>query len=194
MPPFEQSVELGAAFATMDERLVEYGLCWIRGGKSDSGDQIVKMRDEVTKEVYEVLMSRRREWESDHGMTPREWSEPDKQKAGRLHSLIIRLPLQHSMVLQVFYGEWVAEVWGKLPPNIQAAAIRDMTNWRGKPKGVNARIADANRARGTDVPGIYPGRFLPLRDDGIRMLINLDRRLRGAQHPASFPPHGHKIL
>lgn len=178
MPDGPLSVERDIAFAAMDERLVEYGLCWIRGGKRDERDQIVKIKDEKTKQIIEVLMHRRREWESDHGMTPREWSEPDKEEAAALHSNIIRLPLRHGIVIQVYYGEWVAECWDGLPVAVRIQALHDMTEWRGKPKGVNARIVDANRDRGTHAAGVLPSQFMDLRDDGIRMLINLERRLK----------------
>jgi len=176
MPMPDGSHELRDALAVkaMHGRLVEYGLCWIRGG-AGRAEQIVQMRDKKTGEIDEVLL-RRGIRDEDPGLDRREWTRPQVERACRLHRLICALPLQHSIVVQVFYGEWVAECWDDINPDRKAAILRDLTHWRGRPKGVNARIAEANIHRRTNTAGIWPGKFLDLLHDGIRMLINAERR------------------
>lgn len=161
-----------AAVRIMHERLVEYGLCWIRGGKGKT-EQIVVVKDAngVRKEI--II---RPDWDSDVKPPPREWARVEIERAGKLHSLILKLPLQHSIVVQVFYGEEVAQCWDAVRLDARPQILRDLTHWNKRPKGVNPRIADANLARHTNAPGIYHGKFMDIRDEALRMLLNLQRR------------------
>lgn len=163
------------AFTAMHDRLVQYGLCWIRGGGGPT-ESIIVIEDQDG--IREESVKGKPEAEVDNKERPRQWTRAEVEAAGALHRLILKLPLQHSIVVQVFYGEWVAECWHQFNPERQRAIIRDLTYWSGRPKGVNARIVDANKARHTHVSGISPTRFMEVRDDGVRMLINLERRGR----------------
>lgn len=145
------------AFAAMHARLLDYGLCYIRGGKGRTA-QII-------------------EWDSDVRLERREWSQPEIDAAGRLHSRIIRMPLQHSIVTQVFYGETVAHYWDEIAPDAKAKILQDLVRWPKSPKGVNARITDANRGWNTNVSGIRPDQFMDIRNRAIAMLVNGERML-----------------
>ena len=145
------------AFSAMHARLLDYGLCWIRGPHG---------------RLTQII-----EWESNVRPERREWTQPEIESAGRLHSRIIRMPLQTSLVLQVFYGEAVAHDWDTIRPEIQYKILRDLTFWPSHPKGVNPRIDKANRECGTNVSRIRECDFMAIRDRGIRMLCNGDRML-----------------
>lgn len=148
-------------FARMYERLVEYGLCYLRSGPGRH------------KRILE--------WETDRLPERRQWTAPEIEAAGRLHSRIIRLPLRHNLVLQVFFVESCAGFWPELKPELQELIIHDLTYWSGGPPGVNARIRNANRECGYTVPTITPEQFLLIRDRAIRMLCNGERIMAAAQ-------------
>lgn len=146
-----------APYTRMYARLIEYGLCYLRGGKG-LNTQIIK-------------------WESDIRVADRiEWSRPQIESAARLHSAIIRLPLAHNLVLQVFFNEACALFWDEIEPEKQNAIVRDLTLWPDRPPGLNTRIRRANREWGTQVQPIHWMGFIPLRDEAIHMLCNRERR------------------
>lgn len=147
-------------YSTMYQRLVDYGLCYLRSG-AGRNQQIIR-------------------WESDITPERREWSRPEIEAAARLHSRIIRLSLRHNLVLQVFFNESCASFWSEIEPEKQAAIIRDLTLWPSGPPGVNARIRNANRdcGRTLDQP-IHPDQFILIRDRSVKMLCNAESLLGG---------------
>lgn len=146
-------------FSTMYARLVEYGLCYLRSGEGRH-KRIIDWQD----------------WARDRYIK-RVWEGCEIEAAARLHSRIIRLPLRHNLVLQVFFNESCATYWPELRAERQELILHDLTYWSGGPPGVNARIRNANRECGWDVPTITPALFLPIRDRAIRMLCNGERMI-----------------
>lgn len=152
-----------SGFARMYERLVIYGLCYLRSGEGRHR-KIIEWQD----------------WARDRYIK-RVWTGSEIEDAARLHSRIIRLPLRHNLVLQVFFGEACAADWAKLKPELQEEIIHDLTYWSGGPPGVNARIRNANKEWGWNVPTINEFDFLLIRDRAIRMLCNSETLLHVAQ-------------
>lgn len=146
-------------FSRMYERLVIYGLCYLRSGEGRH-KKIIEWQD----------------WARDRYIK-RVWTGSEIDEASRLHSRIIRLPLRHNLVLQVFFGEACAADWAEIDIDKQELIIHDLTYWAGGPPGVNARIRNANREWGWNVATINEAEFLIIRDRGIRMLCNSERML-----------------
>lgn len=168
-------------FAAMYAELVRWGLCWLRaGGGRTSRFDIVQVLAGDAKEdpaKLRIVASDYVDPPDPADDRPIQWTKPEIERAGRLHSRVIRLPLQHRLVLQVYFNETVARFFDDLMPDKQAAVVRDLTHWRGEPLGVNARIARFNRTTGAHERGIRTDEFIPIRDRGIRMLANQERFL-----------------
>jgi hypothetical protein len=161
-------------FSPMYARLVEYGLCYLRSGEGRH-KRIIEWQD----------------WARDRYIK-RVWTGAEIEAAARLHSRIIRLPLRHNLVLQVFFNESCASYWPKLEPDKQDEIIADLTLWTGGPPGVNVRIHNANREWGWNVAPIRPEEFIPIRDRGIRMLCNGEKVLNGAREGAQVASNGQR--
>lgn len=166
------------AFSVMYARLVDYGLCWLRGVGRDERSahaDVIQLKGEDDRIVMTTYT------DPDPDRKPRTWSMPEIQAAGRLHSQIIRLPLAHNLCVQVFFNETCAEGWEDIGPREREQILRDLTFWPSKPYGLNARILRANRAWGTHVQPIHPTKFMPMLREAILMLHNRERVLNVAQ-------------
>lgn len=172
------------AFTAMDKRLLDWGLCYLRGGASVVDavrEDVVRSNNRTDGEATWKRTSTPYR-EADPVFERREWTQPQIEAAGRLHQRVIALPMQRSLVLQVFYFEEDAAYWDDLQPHEQAQRIRDMTLWKGHPLGVNPRIDEHNsqlRQRYGDsvgqVPLIVPEAFMPIRYRAIRELVARER-------------------
>lgn len=172
--------------ADMHDRLVKWGLCWLRGGGGDvklSRPQLIEVEprkdgeDGVRPEDCRILMTTYRDPDPNH--KPTFWTPAQISAAELLHSRVIRLPLlTHRLTLQVFYADWRAAEWYKLDSDEQAKIIRDFTVWRSAPFGVNARIDHYNRECGTRVAPINPRQFMPAMSEAIGLLIKGERTTR----------------
>lgn len=168
----------------MHARLVEYGRCFLQGGAG----RITGQRCIIDRIQDDYVLP--------------EWSGEQCHDALMLHRLVVRLPIRHRLVLQVFFGERIARKWGELTPETQDEFLRDMTFWPRYPYGVNPRLANYARATSTAPERIQPRDFLPIRDRGIRMLVNaetlvraLEPRLAGvAQNPQAAATGGRAYL
>lgn len=171
-------------FEAMYKRLVDYGLCYLRAGTTGMVPvTIIKIKVEGEDDRFERVHYR----DPEPDKKPRQWSMLDIEKAARLHSRIIRLPrVVHRMVIQVFFNETVAEGWHKIDPQTKTPVIdprakpdvlRDMTNWNGQPKGVNARLRDYNADQKQSEPLIHWTQFEPILHRGIKILCNNERML-----------------
>lgn len=161
-------------FVAMYDRLVDYGLCWLRGtGRAEriAHADVIRLKGENDRIVMTTYT------DPDPDRKPRVWSMREIEAAGRLHSEIIRLPLAHNLCIQVFFNETCAESWDKIVGRDREQILRDLTLWPSRPYGLNARIQRANRASGTHIQPIHPTHFLPLLHDAILMLHNRERVL-----------------
>ena len=143
------------AFQRMHERLLEWGLCFLRGGGNI-----------VERSTYR---------ETDPTFERRDWTQPQIEAAGRLHTQVTALPIQRSLVLQVFYFQEDAKWWSELQPAEQQLRVFDMTHWQGRPPGVNPRITRHNRETYDCVPPIVPEKFMAIRHKAIRELMARER-------------------
>lgn len=164
------------ALEPLHERLVDYGQCWIRDGSPQGLARLdtVKVKGEDDRIVATTYR------DPDPDKRPRQWTRPEIEAAGRLHSRIIRLPLVHSLTIQVFYGEASAEYWWSIEPDEKVRILRDLTTWPKRPYGVNPRIAHYTRATQDWVPPIRPAEFLTIMLRGMRILVNSERMLPSA--------------
>lgn len=194
--PYEKSQEAlstfgDAALEPMHETLRDYGLCYLRGGASDTetirreivqhepGDKNPKtgLSDDPAK--LRILPTNYREPDLSRKPT-RKWTGIEVEKFARLHSRIIRLPLiVHSLTIQVFYRESCAAEWADIPPSEKADILRDLTNWPSRPYGVNARLRRYNSETGQKVAPIRSDEFLPIMLRAVRLLVNQERMLNG---------------
>ena len=161
-------------FTAMYLRLVDYGLCWLRGaGRAEriAHADVIRLKGENDRIVMTTYT------DPDPDRKPRVWSMREIEAAGRLHSAVIRLPLAHNLCVQVFFNETCAENWDKIIGRDREQILRDLTLWPSRPYGLNARIRRANAACGTHVQPIHPTHFLPLLHDAILMLRNRERTL-----------------
>lgn len=167
--------QYGNDYAAMYRRLVDWGLCWLNAGESGRVPQtIIKIKVEGEDDRYEVVHYR----DPDPDRKPRQWTRVEIEAAGRLHSRVIRLPrVEHRIVLQVFFNEYAAEYWHLIDPRAKDDMLRDLTNWNGTPKGVNARLRDYNAECGQNEPLIHWTQFEPILERGIRILCNNERLL-----------------
>jgi hypothetical protein len=169
------------ALEAMHLRLVDYGLCWLRGGASDV--QIIRREiigaepgDPEDASRMRIVSTSYRDPDLDR--QSRFWTPAEIKAAARLHSRIIRLPLKvHGITIMVFYGETCAEDWRWREPNNKAKILRDLTFWPSKPYGVNARLARYGRETGQRMAPIRPDEFLPTMLRAVRILVNGDRAL-----------------
>ena len=161
-------------YSAMYGRLVDYGLCWLRGtGKAEriAHADVIRLKGEDDRIVMTTYT------DPDPDRKPRVWSMRDIEAAGRLHSTVIRLPMAHNLCIQVFFNETCAENWDKIVERDREQILRDLTLWPSRPFGLNARIRRANAACGTHIQPIHPTHFLPLLEDAILMLRNRERAL-----------------
>lgn len=162
-------------------QLVDYGLCWLRGGERDvdsmHGELIQKLPGDKNKRTglsddpskLRVITTGYHDPDEE---PPTYWSQPQIERAGRLHARIIRLPLMaHTLAIQIFYGDAAAKEWPKLPPDEKEKLLRDFVFWPGPPYGINARLKRAGDSRRLG----SPNEFLPLLLRAIRILMNGDR-------------------
>lgn len=175
------------AFQRMHARLLEWGLCFLRGGGNIvdvARADIVRVNNKIGDEaVYQQTSSTYRE--TDPTFERHDWTQPQIEAAGRLHSRVIALPIQRSLVLQVFYFQEDAEFWSELRPSEQQARILDMTRWQGRPPGVNPRIERHNREQYDFVPPIVPEWFMSIRHRAIRELMARERAMVALQRVES---------
>lgn len=174
------------AFTAMHKRLIDWGLCYLRGGASVVDavrEDRVRSNNKIKEEATWKLTSTPYR-EADPVFDRRQWTQPQIEAAGRLHQRVIALPMQRSLVLQVYYFEEHAQYWDELRPHEQAERIRDLTLWEGRPLGVNPRIKEHNCQLRHDygdgvaqVPLIVPEAFMPIRHRAIRELIARERGL-----------------
>jgi hypothetical protein len=180
------------ALELLHRQLVLYGLCFLRGGSrivdaryreivavapgaSIAGDG----RDDpngkrvVTTSYSEI-----------EATTRRDWLQSEIDAARSLHARVLRLPIQRSLVVQVFYACEYAEVWTTLSSNRQQTLLHELTHWPRPPRGVNARIDDHNRERGDHVPHIVHELFPMILHRATRELL---ARERGTLEPAMLP-------
>lgn len=160
-------------YEAMYRRLVDWGLCWLRAGESGiEPSTIIKIKIDGEDERIERVPYR----DPDPDKRPRQWSRAEIDAAGRLHSRVIRLPrVVHRVVLQVFFAETVAAYWHEIEPNSRRGMVQDLTQWNGKPSGVNARLRVYNRECGASEPLIRPDHFEPILNRGVRLLCNNER-------------------
>lgn len=180
-------IAVDMAIQDMHDKLVRYGHCWLRGGKGAARIIVkVKVRDEfgrVQKDEYgkdvevEQLIRPSELYPDDPKKKKREWTQNDIDAAGRLHARVIRLPMRHAILLQVLYSDAKSEWWLDLMPDERLQHIRDLVNWNGHPRGINQRIADANKDRGTKEPPIHFLDFEGIWRRALQMLINAERML-----------------
>lgn len=175
----------------MHKRLVDWGLCWLRSGGGKDDRPIVREvihigggnRGEGYGEQRAVL---ERYSDPNPDVRPRQWARTDVDKARVLHDRVTGLPeIQQSLVLQTFYMDACAEDWHnperRLSPEMRAAIIDDLTNWRSHPKGINKRIDEYNADRRmrygaiTEAAKIRPADFEPIMHLAIRHLIARER-------------------
>lgn len=172
------------AFAAMHARLIDWGLCYLRGGASVvdcSRADAVRVNNKTGDDaIWEQTTTPYRE--ADPVFDKRDWTQPQIEAAARLHDRVIALPIARSLVLQVFYFEEDAQFWDDFTPKQQEERIRDLTLWAGRPPGVNKRIAEHNRQlrqRYGDginiVPPIVPEAFTAIRHRAIRELVARER-------------------
>lgn len=160
-------------FDAMYRRLVQWGLCWIRAGGGKDVKLARKEVVEVEPGVHRILLTHYAEPDPDK--KPRKWTPKERRAAEQLNSRVIRLPFTHRTVLQVFFTEDIAQDFDIWPTDKKIQIIHDLTHWQLRPWGVNRRIANYNRDLGLHIPTIWPSHFLPIRDEGIRMLCNQER-------------------
>jgi hypothetical protein len=169
------------AFQRMHVRLLEWGLCFLRGGANIvdvARPDIVRVNNKTGAEaVYQQTSSTYREM--DPTFERRDWTQPQIEAAGRLHSRVTALPIQRSLVLQVYYFQEDAEFWSELRPAEQRLRVIDMTHWQGQPLGVNPRITRHNREQYDCVPPIVPELFMSIRHLAIRELMARERGMAG---------------
>lgn len=172
------------AMEAVHKRLQVYGQCYQRGGN--------RVADSTRLEVVSIDPSSRivgpsrdnpsgkrivsTNYAESETRTRRDWQQTDIDEARILHNLVTTLPIQRSLVVQCFYGHQYAEIWTTLPADRQDAILFDLTHQQGRPRGVNARIADHNREAGDWVPDIVHELFLTILHRATRELL---ARLRG---------------
>ena len=163
--------------AAMHRRLLQWGLCYLRGGAAvvDACRADIVRSNNKTGDDAEYTVTRTPYREPDPAFQRREWAQPQIDAARLLHNRVTALPIQRSLVLQVFYFQEDAEFWDEIGVAEQQQRIRDMTLWEGKPLGVNPRIVRHNRERYDNVPKIVPEAFMSIRHRAIRELVARER-------------------
>lgn len=168
------------AFEAWHRELLHWGLCYLRGGGRDvdiARPDIVRVNNKTKEEaIYRETTTTYRE--PDPSFERRDWTQPDIDRAARIHGRVLMLPTARSLVLQVFYFEEDAKDWA----NWDLGRIADLTIWPGQPLGVNPRIRQHNRDMRQrygptvePVPLIVPEAFLAIRHRAIRELMARDR-------------------
>lgn len=175
MPDGATSIALtgvDTAFDLMHARLLKWGKCFLRGGAAivDACREDIRRVNNKTGKEAEWQTTTTPYREMDPRFDRRHWSQPEIEAAGLLHNRVIALHPPRSLVLQVYYFEEDADILHTLPERIY-----DLTNWRGKPMGVNPRIERHNREKGDHVPLIVPEAFMAIRHRAIRELCARER-------------------
>lgn len=172
------------AFAAMHKLLLDWGL-YLRGGGAivdAARPDVIRVNNQLPGDgaIYHKTTTQYRE--SDPRFDRREWTQPEIDLACLLHNRVIALPIQRSLVLQTFYFQEDAKWWDELSAADQWQRVLDLTNWAGRPQGVNPRIEEHNeqlRQRYGDgigvVPLIVPEAYLPIRHRAIRELMARER-------------------
>lgn len=173
-----------APMESMHRRLVQYGLCFLRGGSrvSDSARQeivaivpgaAITGEGENDPNGKRVVTTNYAESEI---QTRRDWTQPEIDEARLLHALVNLLPIQRRLVVQCFYAGEYAEIWSTLGRDRQAAILYELTHWPNRPRGVNAGIDDHNKECGDHVPHIVHELYLTILHRALRELL---ARMRG---------------